>query len=37
MELIKYREVLLCGDTLQLSLFTRNCDTVISYLENDIP
>ena len=37
MELIKYREALLGGDILQLSLFTRNCDTIIAYLKNDGP
>jgi len=25
------------GDTLQVSIFTRNCDTVISYLKNYYP
>jgi len=28
---------LLTADILQVSNFTRNCDTIITYLENDVP
>ena len=31
MELIKYREVLLGGDILQVPLVTHNCDMVLRY------